>query len=1253
MTEELSAAEAAFVKKEIRNMRKAALVFLAILVMAAALGTENSASAAMVVKNNMSAVNTLNTLNKQCNSLTEALQKLSSGMKVNSAADDAIAEGMRVQVRHLVAQDQTNQNADSMMNTAEGAVNITIEILKTLEEKAISAANNSNTVVDQIDENATTTFNGKYLVDGSKASNQVIQKTDESSDSTNNQVSLQTGSLSEYNNKESILTSVAMNHLSQSNQNNQDVMNLLSQSNQNNQDVMNLLSQSNQSGKAVAVLTENNLYIEQMGETQQSTNSGTNLLTGNQESSPVILITEIYQEQETNTEESEPIIGVIADLENGEDGLQATFRMYGYTYRIGGALVLENGAVIQLGNPLDWSDLSQQFGLVVMDEESGRMNYYSTVGSEALGLFPGELVRNRQLVLSSEDGPIVVAFDGLGYPVYQGTLAEVDPDGTGIGKEFRDAGYANGLPGIPDIESFPEGYLGHHFERQVLQEPTCTEKGTSLVFCTDEGCTLMSYGEELPAAGHLWEATEYTWTRTEDGFECSAERVCARDRSHTESEIAAVTSETTAEPACGVKGQAVYTASFLNPAFSSRQKTVTLPALKHEWDEGTETDPTCLEAGTITRTCLLCGKTKTEPGKKAAGHDYQISRKIPATCEKDGVTEYVCRRCQDSYTETEDAKGHQYSVTKSAEPTCTESGYTIHTCEVCGNSYREEGDKALEHDFQIVETVAPTENAAGYTILQCSRCEETMTQAGDPPLSHDYQETENVPAACEADGHILYTCRNCGDQYTTVLPKTGHAWQTDLVTAATCEANGSIRYVCSRCGAVTTAAGDPAKGHSWQVSSTIAATCEAAGGTVYKCSQCGAHYTETTGEPLGHIYHIHERKVPCDQEGETVYKCDRCQTEKTVAAEILKHDEKVTDTVDATCEAAAVVTWQCQICGSTRTETRGTPLGHEYETVKTEPPTCLVNGSETYQCKRCQDTYSVALVAPGSHDYKATQTTEANCIQDGSITYVCSRCQDTYTQKIEKLGHDWGEGVTTPAGCLTDGYITYTCPRCGASKTEPGDKAIGSHDYQAKENVPSSCTQEGHITYVCSRCQDTYTKQLEKAAHEWDEGVVTPPTCLEDGYTTYTCKNCPATRKEAGDKAPGSHDYQEKENVPSDCANEGHITYECSRCHDIKTDPVAKKEHDWDPGVVHPRTCTEDGKTVYTCKNCSATKEEPGEKALGGEHEFKPVDDDDNPPFADSEHPVIIDGEAKVPVYGKQICSRCGEEQLVIIGYVQ
>ena len=140
--------------------------------------------AGMVVKNNMSATNTLNVLNRNAGELTKSLRKVSSGMRINSAGDDAsgyaISERMRVQMRGLDQDNRNAQNGNSMLKVAEGAVQNTIEIISTLKEKVLNAANDTNTdsdrqqiqkemdqMIDQIDDNANVTYNGMYMVDGS------------------------------------------------------------------------------------------------------------------------------------------------------------------------------------------------------------------------------------------------------------------------------------------------------------------------------------------------------------------------------------------------------------------------------------------------------------------------------------------------------------------------------------------------------------------------------------------------------------------------------------------------------------------------------------------------------------------------------------------------------------------------------------------------------------------------------------------------------------------------------------------------------------------------------------------------------------------------------------------------------------------------------------------------------------------------------------------------------------------------------
>lgn len=142
---------------------------------------------AMVVKNNMAAKNTLNQLDRNDKALAKSLQKVASGMKINSAADDAsgyaISEKMDVQIRSLDQDEVNGQTATSLMKVAEGSVSSTVDILRTLKEKAIQAANDTNTdedratiqkeldqAIDQIDDNASVTYNDRTLMDGSNNS---------------------------------------------------------------------------------------------------------------------------------------------------------------------------------------------------------------------------------------------------------------------------------------------------------------------------------------------------------------------------------------------------------------------------------------------------------------------------------------------------------------------------------------------------------------------------------------------------------------------------------------------------------------------------------------------------------------------------------------------------------------------------------------------------------------------------------------------------------------------------------------------------------------------------------------------------------------------------------------------------------------------------------------------------------------------------------------------------------------------------
>ncbi len=142
----------------------------------------------MIINTNLSALNTYNQLNKNNNALNKSLEKLSSGYKINSASDDAaglaISEKMRGQIRGLDQASENSQNAVSMVQTADGALDETESILQRMRELAVQSASDTNTdsdreniqdeinsLVDEINNIANTTeFNTKKLLDGSMGS---------------------------------------------------------------------------------------------------------------------------------------------------------------------------------------------------------------------------------------------------------------------------------------------------------------------------------------------------------------------------------------------------------------------------------------------------------------------------------------------------------------------------------------------------------------------------------------------------------------------------------------------------------------------------------------------------------------------------------------------------------------------------------------------------------------------------------------------------------------------------------------------------------------------------------------------------------------------------------------------------------------------------------------------------------------------------------------------------------------------------
>ena len=138
----------------------------------------------MVVQHNLTAMNSNRMLGVTTGTQAKSTEKLSSGYKINRAADDAaglsISEKMRKQIRGLTQASSNAQDGISAVQTAEGALNEVQDMLQRMNELAVKAANGTNSeddrnyiqdevnqLIKEIDRVSTTTkFNETYLLKG-------------------------------------------------------------------------------------------------------------------------------------------------------------------------------------------------------------------------------------------------------------------------------------------------------------------------------------------------------------------------------------------------------------------------------------------------------------------------------------------------------------------------------------------------------------------------------------------------------------------------------------------------------------------------------------------------------------------------------------------------------------------------------------------------------------------------------------------------------------------------------------------------------------------------------------------------------------------------------------------------------------------------------------------------------------------------------------------------------------------------------
>lgn len=822
---------------------------------------------------------------------------------------------------------------------------------------------------------------------------------------------------------------------------------------------------------------------------------------------------------------------------------------------------------------------------------------------------------------------------------------------------------------------------GHTEEAIAAVAATCEKEGSSAGSKCSVCGTVIVAPVELPKLGHEWGNEKVTPATCK--AEGKIEYTCTRGCGATETRVIEIVEnahnlETTVEQAtCTADGSVITKCTLCGDA-----TTETIPAKGHTFT-GTETpvkDASCTENGEKTVKCANCDEVNTVIIPKL-GHKMKAGEKVDPTCTTSGYTPYTCENgCDESYrVYDETVKEHNYvQVEGSSTATCIAGGTVTMKCSHCADEITAEVP-ALGHSYGEWTTVNPTAEVEGSKTRECGRCHVTETVIL-LKLGHDMvkDEAASTAATCTEKGTDVYVCTThtgdaaCGYTYKVELPAKGHSYGEGVVTkSATCTENGVKTFTCA-CGDEYTQV-IPMTGH--RLSTTVTeATCEDAGSVVTECTNSGCdHKDEKVLAKLPHTISVSYAYPGCDKGGYVKEKCDKCDYENTIStAPALGHSYTGEETVvkEASCLEKGEKTVKCSRCDATVT-VEIPAKGHSYVAGAEVPATCTESGYIPYECA-CGSSYKELTSNPNGHKWNTQPeagSVIATCVVDGKVTYKCQFCDAKNEVITPKFGHSWSawKVVVNPTAtvdgvqmrkCLRDcgatesviipalgGTTTYTVSfvvdgktvatqtvNHGSAATAPeisnkapdakyhysfiwdtdftkvtSDLTVtavftpAAHDFgEWVIDLEANCNRDGARHRVCS-CGYTESEVIPATEHDFSEiKEEKAATCTENGYKVVVCKNCGATERQTIKRLGHLMNYFE--GVEATCDRDGVAGhYSCSRCGKSfedragkveLTDTVIKKRyHTYVVVEGSDPTCTKEGVTDYRyCTACGYTQ---------------------------------------------------------------
>ena len=592
------------------------------------------------------------------------------------------------------------------------------------------------------------------------------------------------------------------------------------------------------------------------------------------------------------------------------------------------------------------------------------------------------------------------------------------------------------------------GYCGWPIEETVKATYTdttnCTETGERVYTATFQHKCFepQTKTEPLDPIGHDWDAPEYTWSKQDGEWYCTAKRVCRRDASHVEEETEKAAVEHVTKATCEAAGKDVYTVTFENKAFETQTRTVALGVLGHDWAAPEYT------------------------WSKQDGEWYCTAKRV---CKRDA-----------SHIEEETVK---VTVEHAIKSTCDVAGKDVYTATFSNKAFETQTKTVvlgiLGHDWGKPEYSWAKQDGEWYCTAKrvCKR-----------DASHVEEQTakasvETTPATCLKAGRSVYTAKFDGDVFktqtrTVALGVLGHDWADPEYSWS--QKDGSwfctAKRVCKR---------DASHIEDETVKATVETTpvtCLEAGKSVYTASfKSDTFKTQTKTEKLNPLDHDWGKAEYTWSEKDGDWSCTAKRICKRDASHVDEQTVKATvETTPATCTEAGKSVYTAAFDGDafeTQVKTEKiAALDHDWA----EPEYSWSQKDGAWYC-----TAKRVCKRDASHvdeqTVKATvKTTPATCLDKGESVYTAKFDGDVFetqtkTEVLDALGHDWGEPEYSWIEKDDGWYCTAkrVCKRDASHVEKETVKAA----YEV--TTPATTEKEGEGTYTATFENEAFETQTK------------------------------------------------------------------------------------------------------------------------------------------------------------------------------